>query len=424
MSPIGVVLVLLSLCVKTQGLPLPYAKEHLPQCVDEEAVKGDYRGEMDGSGLAILSSANGKGTIRLSEPGALSGINHKYRLPTNYSIVQGVLYDHREDWEYPAKVNLISWETAGGDNLATIAADNLTAYEDREVTLSFIPLCFESRRGLLYAGPSFILEKMDIIYPIPCVYRATSLGRPVKCFKGISTGVEIDKSLSEDSTIEIRSLSPPFMSSWYRIYRNNRWGTHSVRGVGAFQGVDTQADDSKGFFVGTMHISKDNGPVILEGYVTIRTGGATDPEGVFRLATWESVQQYNAEVLRTTAVVQDNLPLVSKWTCTTDNGNNYRFAQLDCKVCNSASAEVQQTFYHVYPFGVWSQLINWPCDTPSCKLTELGAVNIMNVSDYNQDSMVRITRHIAANGEAVMDFEAYGSPPEKGFYEGPTKLID
>ncbi len=118
-----------------------FAEELLPVCGQQDVVKGEYFGEMDGSGLANLSLVNGKGLangasiIRLSEPGALSGIYQKYRLPTNISIVQGVLYNHRKDWKYPAKVTLISWETAGGDNYATMAADNLTAYEGEEIML-------------------------------------------------------------------------------------------------------------------------------------------------------------------------------------------------------------------------------------------------------------------------------------------------
>ncbi len=187
-----------------------------------------------------------------------------------------------------------------------------------------------------------------------------------------------------------------------------------------WQGADTQAAE-KGFFVGTMHISQDHGLIILEGYVTIRTGDADDPKGVFRLATWESVQQYYHKKPMRTAVV-DELQLVSKWTCITDNANNYRFAQRDCE---SLPSSPQKQIWPVFPIGVWNQFSSLPGDSANCHTISGRANNTLNVLDYYQDTKIIITRHISGTGEVVLDFEAYGYPkdPEKGFYIGAAKLM-
>ncbi len=419
-----VVLGLLSLCVKTQAVetqaksPIGYASDSLQRCtVIDRDVRGDYFGEMDGSGLANLSSANGSEIIRLSEPGALSGITHKYALNSGVSIVRGVLYDHIADLEYDGKVNLISSETAGGDNCATIAADNLTFYEGKEVMLSFIPKCYEDGPGLAYAGPYFISEEVDSTHAITCLYRTMSLGRPYKCFSGISTSTNVEDSLSYQSNIDIRSLSPPTISSWYSEYRMDWYGSYSVRGVGVWQERGDSEADKKGFFVGTLHISEQvqlhkhtDDVIVLEGYVTIPTGGATIPKGVLRLATWESVQQYDVKTIRTGTML--DLGLVSKWTCTTDNRNNYNFKQITCGSRNS---------WEVFPIGVWSQFVNHG-HSPECMRNNDSEKNTLILSDYYQDSTVHITRHIGPSG-AVLDFEAYGAIPDKGHYVGPTKLI-
>ncbi len=253
------------------------------------------------------------------------------------------------------------------------------------------------------------------------------LGRPIKCFKGISTTITVEESLKDDSGIEIRSMSPPSVSSWYQDYHMGWCGAYSVRGVGVWQEHNDSKADEKGFFVGQFHMTrmKDSARgqneviTVLEGYVTIRTGGTTDPEVVFRLATWESVQQYSGKPQRTTEMVAD-LPLLSKWTCTTDNRDNYRFTQLDCKVGNSSEDEWQ--VYQVYPIGAWNQFSSVQANVYACRGGGGKTNTTMNVNDYYQDARIQIRRHTLDTGNTILEFEAYGSPPILGFYVGPAKL--